>query len=95
MDQQQATTEQTPETRELAQLRARVQELESELFEAQSRANQAVAQWQERAYWLDRWHLDLNAVMEKPGASEFRALVRSVRSVLWAFRRARRRLRRP
>ncbi len=53
--------------------------LEAELVEVQARANAAVAQWQERAYWLDRWHLDLNALMRRPGAAEFRAALRAVR----------------
>ncbi len=73
-------------------LRARVSELENELVEVQARTNAAVAQWQERAYWLDRWHLDLNALMRRRGASEFRALIRALRSVVWAGKRARRRL---
>ncbi|HEY5262591.1 MAG TPA: hypothetical protein VIJ33_10780, partial [Solirubrobacteraceae bacterium] len=53
--------------RENERLRARVAALESELLEVQSRANAAVAQWQERAYWLDRLHVDLNRLMERPG----------------------------
>ncbi len=35
-------------------LRARVAALEAELVEIQARTNAAVAEWQERAYWLDR-----------------------------------------
>lgn len=77
---------------EIEQLRARVAALEAELVEVQARANAAVADWQERAYWLDRWHLDLNALMRRPGASEFRAAVRAVRSVLWTVKRIKRRL---
>jgi hypothetical protein len=73
-------------------LRARVAALESELVEVQARTDAAIAQWQERAYWLDRWHLDLNALMRRPGAAEMRAGVRTVRSVVRAFRRARRSL---
>jgi predicted nucleic acid-binding Zn-ribbon protein len=73
-------------------LRARVDALESELVETQARANAAVAQWQERAYWLDRWHVDLNALMRRPGASEFRALLRAVRSVARAFKQLKRNL---
>ncbi len=46
---------------EVERLRARVAALEAELVEVQARANAAVAAAQERAYWLDRWHLDLNA----------------------------------
>jgi hypothetical protein len=73
-------------------LQSRVRELEAELLEVQARANAAVAEWQERAYWLDRWHLDLNALMRKPGASEFRAGLRAVRSVARFFKRLRRSL---
>ena len=77
---------------EVERLRARVQELESELLEVQARANASVAAWQERAYWLDRWHLDLNALMRRRGAAELRAGVRAVREVVRAFRRIKRSL---
>jgi hypothetical protein len=73
-------------------LRSRVAALEAELVEVQARTDTAVGQWQERAYWLDRWHLDLNALMRKPGAAELRAAVRAVRTVTRAFRRAKRSL---
>jgi hypothetical protein len=73
-------------------LRARVAALETELVDVQARANAAVAQWQERAYWLDRWHLDLNALMRRPGASQVRAVLRAVRSIVWGFQRIKRRL---
>ena len=72
-------------------LRARVAELENELLELQARTNAVVAHWQERAYWLDRWHVDLNALMRKPGASEFRAALRAVRAVVRAVKRFKRR----
>jgi len=78
--------------REVELLRSRIASLESELVEVQARANAAVAEWQDRAYWLDRWHVDLNAVMRRPGASQLRGLLRAVRSVAWAFRRVKRRL---
>jgi hypothetical protein len=71
-------------------LRDRIAALEDELVEVQSRANAAVAKWQDRAYWLERWHVDLNELMRRPGASEFRAMLRAVRSVGRAYRRARR-----
>jgi hypothetical protein len=67
-------------------LRARLAALEAELVEIQARADAAVAAAQERAYWLDRWHLDLNALMRRPGAAELRASFRAAR---WFFRRAR------
>jgi len=78
---------------ELERLRARVAALESELVEVQARANAAVAAAQERAYWLERWHVDLNALMRKPGAREFRALLRAVRAVGRQARKLKRRLR--
>jgi hypothetical protein len=77
---------------EIVQLRSRIAALEAELVDVQARANAAVAEWQERAYWLDRWHLDLNALMRRPGASQLRAALRAIRSVVWGLKRARRRL---
>lgn len=73
-------------------LRARLAALESELVETQARTNAAVAQWQERAYWLDRLHIDLNKLMERPGANEARLALRAIRAVFWRIRRAKRRL---
>jgi hypothetical protein len=78
--------------RELDALRSRVGALESELVEVQSRANAEVARWQERAYWLDRLHLDLNKLMERPGANEARLALRAIRTVFWRIRRIKRRL---
>jgi hypothetical protein len=74
-------------------LRARIGALEAELVEVQARANTAVARWQDRAYWLDRWHVDLNAVMRRRGAAEARAGLRAVRSVIRVLKRLNRRLR--
>jgi predicted nucleic acid-binding Zn-ribbon protein len=84
--------EQQPQQQELERLRARVAALEEELVEVQARANAAVAAAQERAYWLDRWHVDLNALMEKPGAAEFRGLLRAIRAVVRLFKRVKRAL---
>ena len=77
---------------ELEQLRARVAALENELLEVQARANAAVAAAQERAYWLERWHVDLNALMRKPGAKELRWLLRVIRSTMRRVRKLKRRL---
>lgn len=66
---------------EIERLRARVAELESRLVEVEDWANRAVAAAQERVYWLDRWHIDLNELMRRPGAKEFRLAVRAVRAV--------------
>ena len=73
-----ATTEQE---QEIEALRARVAELERQLADQAAHANAAIAAAQDRAYWLDRWHVDLNALMRRRGAREFRALLRAVRSV--------------
>jgi hypothetical protein len=76
---------------EVQALRARVAELEAELVEVQARANAAIGEWQERTYWLERWHLDLNRLMQRRGAAEFRAVLKALRSVAWALKRAKRR----
>jgi hypothetical protein len=52
---------------ELRALRARVEELELELAERTARANAAVAAAEDRSYWLDRFRIDLNAVMRRRG----------------------------
>ena len=66
-------------------LRARVAGLEDELSQQSARTNAIRAQAQERVYWLDRWNLDLNALMRKPGAAQVRRLMRAVR---WPMRQA-------
>ena len=84
----------TPDHRsELEALRARVEQLERENHELQARANRAIAAAQERAYWLDRWHLDLNALMRRRGADEVRGAVRRARGVYRWFVLKRRKLR--
>ena len=76
---------------ELKRLRERVAVLERELAAQAARTNEIVAAAQERTYWLDRWHLDLNALMERPGAAEFRAVVRFARGLIWRAERFKRR----
>jgi hypothetical protein len=80
------------ERTELEALRHRVLELERERAEQVAAANAAVAAVQERVYWLDRWHLDLNALMARPGAAEFRGAVRIAREAIRTVRRAKRKL---
>jgi hypothetical protein len=63
----------------------RVAALERELTEQAARANAAVAAAQDRSYWLDRWHVDLNAVMQRRGASEARAALRALRTIYRSF----------
>jgi hypothetical protein len=73
-------------------LRERVSALEAELLDTQARANAAVAEWQERAYWLDRLHIDLNALMRLPGANFARVTLKGVRSAYWWLKRIMRHL---
>lgn len=80
------------ERAELEALRRRVADLERERSEQIALANAAVAKAQERVYWLDRWRLDLNALMTKPGAAELRALIRLARGAIRAARIAKRKL---
>lgn len=64
---------------ELERLRARVAELEAELLETQAWANRAVGSAQAQTYWLDRWQLDLNALMARRWAVWAREAVRIAR----------------
>ena len=66
---------------EIARLRERVASLEAQLLETEAWANHVVAEAQDKTYWLDRWNLDLNALMRRRGAGRARALVRAVRAV--------------
>ena len=45
----------------------------------------ALAAAQDKSYWLDRWQLDLNALMTRRGAGEIRAAVRVLRAVYRAL----------
>jgi hypothetical protein len=76
------------ERAELEALRTRVAQLERQV----AAANAAVATAQERVYWLDRWHLDLNALMRRRGAAELRAAIRVVRGAIRTVRRAKRKI---
>ena len=46
-----------------------------------AKANAAIAAAQDKSYWLDRWHVDLNELMRRPGASEARAALRAARAL--------------
>lgn len=77
---------------EVERLRARVAALEAELVEQAARTERIVADAQERTYWLDRWHVDLNALMRKPGAAEARWLLRAARKLVRGMRKVKRKL---
>lgn len=87
-----AVSSETDQQAEIERLHARVAALEAELVEQAARTERIVAAAQERAYWLDRWHLDLNALMRKPGAAQFRAAVRAVRKVVRGAKKVKRKL---
>ena len=82
----------TKEDEQLSALSARVEALERERLEQARRSNAAIAAAQDRVYWLDRWHLDLNALMERPGAAEFRTAIRVGRAVYRFVRKLKQRL---
>jgi len=88
-----ATASDTDRRAELERLRARVAELEHELLVQAERTGRVVAEAQRRTYWLDRWHIDLDALMRRrllavPLDVGFRA----ARKLRHALQRARRRL---
>lgn len=83
-----ATAERPSADAELEAFRARIDSLEDELVEQVARAERAVAAAQDRAYWLEQWDLDLNALMRRPRARQVVAVVQAARM---ASRRARRR----
>jgi hypothetical protein len=74
------------------QLRKRLVTLEAELVEVQARTNETVAHWQERAYWLERWQLDLNGLMRRRGAMQALSMLKFLRSGVRIARRAKWRL---
>lgn len=55
--------------------------MEREHVEQLARAHAALAAAQDRSYWLDRWGVDLNAAMRRPGARRLRALLRWLREL--------------
>ncbi len=79
-------------TDEVVFLRARVAELEAQLADQARTTNEIVARSQEKLYWLERWHVDLDKVMARPGAEQALEGVKKLRSVVRAARRTKRRL---
>jgi len=64
---------------EIAALRERLAAVDAEHAEEIARLQAALARAQERAYWLDRWHVDLNRAMVTPWGRAARAVVRALR----------------
>jgi hypothetical protein len=72
---------------ELRSLRERLAASEREHQERIAQANAAIAAAQDRSYWLDRWHLDLNAFMRTPAGGALNGVLRALQAV---YRRVRR-----
>jgi hypothetical protein len=81
------------ERAELEALRTRVADLERERRREIEGAMAAVAAAQERAYWLDRWHIDLDAWVGTRAGSALRFTARLLRAPVRALRMLSRRLR--
>jgi hypothetical protein len=79
---------------EVERLRARVTELEAELADRAARANAAVAAAEDRVYWLERWKIDLDAVMQQRRGRWALQLLEHARRARRVAGRVRRRLRR-
>lgn len=78
---------------ELEQLRARVAELEAQLASQQRATNELVARSQQKLYWLERWGVDLDQVMQRRSAQLALASLKAVRGLMWAAKRTARKLR--
>ena len=88
-----SAAETTPDLEaEVVALRARVAELERQLDEQARTTNALVARSQEKLYWLERWHVDLDRVMAKPGALRALETLRALRLRIWKLRRFKRKI---
>jgi hypothetical protein len=76
---------------EIARLRERVATLEAQLLETEAWANRVVAEAQDKTYWLDRWHLDLNALMRRKSVGRALAFADSVAFAVYRIARKLRR----
>ena len=66
---------------ENAQLRARVEALETEVATLRADTVKTVAKAQETLYWFERWGLDFNTLMARREAEFLRKSLRAVRGV--------------
>jgi hypothetical protein len=58
-----------------------LERLEREHAEELARLHAALAEAQDRSYWLERWGVDLNQLMLRPGARRARAALRAAREL--------------
>ena len=83
----------TDQQAEIERLRAQVAALEAELVAQAERTSRVVADAQQRTYWLDRWHIDLNALMRRRSvAMPVDTAFRVARKLRRGLQRVRRRL---
>lgn len=75
------------------ELRALLERREREHVEQLRKIHAALGEAQERLYWLDRLHINLNAVMERPAGERALAAARAVRDATRPVRSLVRRLR--
>jgi hypothetical protein len=75
---------------ELERLRTRVIALEAELLELEASANRALADAQEKTYWLDRWRVDINAIMDRNATQHVLEAARRARAVYGSLKRVKR-----
>jgi SAM-dependent methyltransferase len=71
-----------PTTQDDEAQRRRIAALEDEQAERIATAHAALAAAQDRYYWLDRWGVDLNALMRRRGAVQVRLALRALRALL-------------
>jgi hypothetical protein len=69
------TTTSPAEQTEAEALRARITELEAENAEIAARTAATIAAAQERTYWLQRWQVNLDAVLARPGGERLLRLL--------------------
>lgn len=79
-----------PRSDELELLQARVGALEAELLELEASANRAFAEAQEKTYWLDRWRIDINVIMERGATQRVLSAAERGRALWQALTRAER-----
>jgi hypothetical protein len=69
------TTTSPAEQTQAEALRSRIAELEAENAEIAARTAATIAAAQERTYWLQRWQVNLDAVLARPGGERFLRLL--------------------
>ena len=77
---------------EVEELRARVAELEQQLAEQARATNAIVARSQQELYWLERWHVDINALMQHRAPHLALGVLKGAREAIRFAKKTRRKL---